>query len=135
LAAAHAKLQPQTYCYLFTWESPFLGGRFGSCHGLEIPFVFGTVRDPEVQMYTGGGESAERLTEQMQRAWLAFARHGDPSDDGLGAWDPFDAVRRPTMMLGPAAGMQDDPYRPERLVWEETRAGAGVGHHHEWPEP
>jgi para-nitrobenzyl esterase len=134
LAAAHAKFQPQTYCYIFTWESPFLGGRFGSCHGLEIPFVFGTVRDPDVQTYTGGGEAAERLTEQMQRAWLAFARDGDPSDDGLGEWVPYDTARRPTMVLGPDGEMHDDPYRPERLVWEDTQAAVGVGHHHEWPE-
>ena len=60
LAAAHAKYQPLTFSYLFTWESPFLNGMFGSCHGLEIPFVFGTVGDAAVQPFTGGGPAGDR---------------------------------------------------------------------------
>ncbi|MGH6990027.1 MAG: carboxylesterase/lipase family protein, partial [Stellaceae bacterium] len=28
------------FVYLFTWETPVLAGRLGSCHALEIPFVF-----------------------------------------------------------------------------------------------
>ena len=131
LAAAHAKYQQQTYSYLFTWESPFLNGMFGSCHGLEIPFVFGTVQDAPVQAFTGAGPRADVLTEKMQHAWIAFARDGDPSCDEVGTWPGYDAVRRPTMVFGPDGGVEDDPRRSERLVWEETGAGPMVGHHHE----
>lgn len=131
LAGFHAKYQPQTYSYLFTWESPFLSGMFGSCHGLEIPFVFGSVHDAGVQMFTGAGPQAQRLTEQMQDAWISFARHGDPSCDSVGSWPAFDPVHRPTMVFGPDGGVQDDPRAPERLIWEETGTAPAVGHHHE----
>ena len=131
LATAHAKYQPKTYSYLFTWQSPFLGGMFGSCHGLEIPFVFGTVQDPAVQVFTGAGPQASKLSEQMQHAWIAFARHGDPSCDEVGLWPAYDAVQRPTMVLAPDGGVEDDPRRAERLIWEETGTAVSLGHHHE----
>jgi para-nitrobenzyl esterase len=131
LAAAHAKYQPRTYSYLFTWESPFLNGMFGSCHGLEIPFVFGTVADPAVQPFAGTGPVAAGITEAMQQAWVAFARDGDPSCDAVGSWPTFDPIRRPTMIFGPEGGVEDDPRRAERLVWEETGTEVSVGHHHD----
>jgi len=131
LATAYAKYQPSTYSYLFTWESPFLSGMFGSCHGLEIPFVFGTVGDPAVQVFTGAGPQAMLLSEQMQDAWIAFARHGDPSCDAVGSWPAYDAARRPTMVLGPDARVEDDPRRAERLIWEETGTAVNLGHHHQ----
>ena len=31
--------------YLFSWRPPLVGGRIGSGHGMELPFVFGTLRD------------------------------------------------------------------------------------------
>jgi len=131
LATAYAKYQPSTYSYLFTWESPFLSGMFGSCHGLEIPFVFGTVGDPAIQVFTGSGPEATSLSEQMQHAWIAFARNGDPSCDAVGSWPAYDAARRPTMVLGPGARVEDDPRRAERLIWEETGTAVNLGHHHQ----
>jgi para-nitrobenzyl esterase len=131
LAAAHAKYQPDTFAYLCPWESPFLAGMFGSCHGLEIPFVFGTVEDAAVQPFTGAGPEASRLSEKMRDAWVAFARHGDPSCDAVGSWPAYDPVARPTMVLGPGGGVEDDPRRPERVIWEETGTAPLVGHHHD----
>jgi para-nitrobenzyl esterase len=130
LASAQAKYQPQTYSYLFTWQSPFLDGMFGSCHGLDIPFAFGTVEHPVVQVFAGSGPEAMRLSEAMQDAWVAFARHGDPSCDAVGAWPGYDTVRRPTMIFGDKGGVEDDPRRAERVVWEDTGTTVGVGHHH-----
>ncbi len=131
LAAAHAKYQPKTFSYLFTWESPFLGGMFGSCHGLEIPFVFGTVEDAAVQPFTGAGAEATMLSQQMREAWVAFARDGDPSCDAMGEWPAYDPIGRSTMVLGPGGAVEDDPRQPERLIWEETGTAPMLGHHHE----
>ncbi len=76
-----------TYGYLFTWESPAFGGSLGSCHALDLPFVFGTVHRPAVQAFSGGGEEAFSLSATMRSSWAAFARSGDPSalTDGAGA--------------------------------------------------
>ena len=132
LAAAHAKYQAQTYSYLFTWESPFLNGMFGSCHGLEIPFVFGTVEDTAVQPFTGAGPQASLLSEQMQHAWVAFARDGDPSCDAVGSWPAYDPdAAGPPWSSVPTEGSRTTRVAPERLIWEETGTAPGLGHHHD----
>ncbi len=79
LADAHAAAAADgvgTYCYLFTWESPAFGGFLGSCHALDIPFVFGTVHHPLVQTFSGGGDDAFELSAAMRRAWTSFAMVG-----------------------------------------------------------
>jgi para-nitrobenzyl esterase len=105
-----------TYCYLFTWESPMFGGYLGSCHALDLPFVFGTVSNPAIAGFAGGGEDALALSAAMRRAWTTFARTGQPSP----GWSSWDADRRPTMVFGPWPGTeglerQVDRPRPEEL--------------------
>lgn len=111
---AQSRHSPDTYNYLFTWESPALGGSLGACHGLDIGFVFGTC-DPS---FHGSGPDADRLSEKMQDAWLAFARTGDPSCESLGKWLPCGS-RRNTMILGNETHQQEAPYDEERRAWEK----------------
>lgn len=89
-----------TYVYLFTWETPALGGVLGSCHGLEMPFVFGTIHNPGVQLFSGGGDLAFRLSDGMRAAWAAFARSGAPSNRTVGEWPTWEPDQRPTMVFG-----------------------------------
>jgi len=130
LATAAHKHRPSTYAYLFTWESPFLGGIFGSSHGLEIPFVFGSVEDDSVGAFSGSGRDAVELSHAMSEAWLAFARTGDPSCDAVGEWPSYDPLRRPTMVLGSRVGVEDDPRGRERLAWDAAGIEIAGGHHH-----
>jgi len=53
LAAAHTARGSNAYVYLFEWESPAFGAILGSCHALELPFVFGAVHVPVVQVFSG----------------------------------------------------------------------------------
>ena len=78
LAATHAAQGARAFVYFFDWESPAFGGLLGACHALELPFVFGAVHLPVVQMFSGAGPEVESLSEKMQKAWLAFAGSGDP---------------------------------------------------------
>ena len=78
LAATHGGHGGRSFVYLFDWESPAFEGILGSCHALELPFVFGVVHEPAVQMFSGSGPEVETLSRNMQAAWLAFARDGDP---------------------------------------------------------
>ena len=130
LLLAHRKFQSKVYSYLFTWESPFMGGAFGSCHGLEIPFDFGTVDNPAIQVFTGNGPRVSTLSDAMQHAWVAFARGDDPSCDEVGAWLPYDPVRRSTMVFGPETGLEDDPRGAERSIWDEAGVTVPIGHNH-----
>ena len=101
-AVAHSGVG--TYVYLFTWETAALGGMLGSCHGLEMPFVFGTVQNPSVQLFSGGGDDAFELSEGMRRSWAAFARAGTPSNDTAGEWPAWGSHQRATMVFGPWPG-------------------------------
>lgn len=117
LALAHRQHAP-TFTYLFDWRSPLLGGAFGACHALELPFVFGTLDRGPVAMFAGSGPEADALAERMQDAWLAFARTGTPSTPALGAWPTYDAVRRTTMRFGSVCRLEDAPLEAERRFWD-----------------
>jgi para-nitrobenzyl esterase len=121
LAAANSRHHPDTWSYLFTWPSPALGGALGSCHVLELPFVFGSIGEGLVPRFVGEGPVVERLARQMQEAWLAFARGGEPSADGLDDWPAYDETRRATMILGESSGVEDAPLETERALWDELR--------------
>jgi para-nitrobenzyl esterase len=79
LAEIHSHSERRVYNYLFTWRSPALGGLLGSCHALDLGFVFGTNHLAGMRLFAGDGPAAEKLASEMQDAWLAFARNGDPS--------------------------------------------------------
>ena len=122
LLAAHASYHPGTYAYLFDWETPFAGAALGSCHVLELPFVFDTVRNPFIALFAGSGPEAERLASAMSAAWVAFARNGDPSR-GVGVtWPPYSASDRVTMRLGSVIEPVQAPMEVERS-WLEDRLG------------
>jgi para-nitrobenzyl esterase len=99
-----------TYSYLFTWPSPSPG--IGSCHGLELPFVFGTLDSKGADAFAGSGRAAESLATTVQDAWLSFARTGDPG------WPAYDATTRPTMLLGEDCTVTNDPMAAERIAWD-----------------
>jgi para-nitrobenzyl esterase len=118
LAELHSAHEPRTYKYLFEWRPRLAGGRVGACHGLEIPFVFGTLRHPLVRLLLAGSPGAAELSRAMGDAWLAFARRGEPAADGLGAWRPYDPRERATFVLGPRPQLVRAPEERERSFWE-----------------
>jgi para-nitrobenzyl esterase len=118
LAELQTAHQPAVWKYLFTWKSPALGGMLGSCHALEIPFVFGCVDDRLVQRFVGDHPAVAGISTRMQDAWLAFARTGDPAHAGLDAWPRYDAKRRATMVFGEQCRVEHAPFEAERSFWE-----------------
>jgi para-nitrobenzyl esterase len=64
--------------YEFGWRSPAFGGRLGACHGLELPFVFGTLDTATGPAALVGEDPPAELSREMLAAWTAFARTGDP---------------------------------------------------------
>jgi para-nitrobenzyl esterase len=115
LIEAQQANQQAAYNYLFTWQSPAMGGVFGACHGLEIGFVFGTCDE----MFCGTGPEADKLVKCMQDAWLAFAHTGDPSCESIGEW-PVYGSKRMTMILGKDCHVESAPYEEERQAWDKT---------------
>ncbi|MFI5306885.1 MAG: carboxylesterase family protein, partial [Polyangiales bacterium] len=116
-AEAHGSRQPETFMYLFTYESPAMRGALRACHALEIPFVFGTLDAPLQDRFVGKGEAVEALSQTMMDSWLAFSRNGNPSTEGLGAWNAYEPGRRATMVFDRACALQDAPFEEERASW------------------
>ena len=119
-AEAHRTQQPATFQYLFTYESPAMRGALGSCHGLELPFMFGTLDAPGQAQFAGSGEDLLRLSERMMDCWLAFTRGGDPSIAAPNhGWPTYDVERRPTMVFNRQSGLEHAPYEDERAAWDD----------------
>ncbi|MCP3984461.1 MAG: carboxylesterase/lipase family protein [bacterium] len=120
LAEAQQRHHDAVFMYLFTWESPMMGGALGSCHAVELPFVFGKLGAPGADSFTGSGPEADRLSEYLMDAWLAFARSGNPSHPGLpgGQWPTYERERRATMNFGRETICDDAPGDRERSSWD-----------------
>ncbi len=124
LAADHAAAGSRVFAYLFCWESPM--AMLGAAHAIELPFVFGTLDAPMIELFAGGGPDAEQLSATVQAAWSAFARTGDPSTPELGPWPHFDRNKRTTMVLGPTCAPDHDPRAAELRCWDPGDRLAGL---------
>lgn len=110
---AQRDIKQLAYNYLFNWVSPLMGGILGSCHVLDIGFVFGNYDDT----FCGSGPDADKLSRCIQDAWLAFARTGDPSCESIGNWPSY-GDHRQTMILGQDCHVEEAPYEDERRAWD-----------------
>jgi para-nitrobenzyl esterase len=119
LLEAQRPWQPQSFAYLFSWESPAARGALGACHALELPFVFGTLDAPTMDRFAGSGPEAERLAERMMQAWIAFAREGDPGTADLPDWPAYDAERRATLIFDREPELAHAPWDEERAAWDD----------------
>ncbi|MBV9324967.1 MAG: carboxylesterase family protein [Chloroflexi bacterium] len=122
LAELHAACAPATYTYLFTWKSPGWEGQLGAGHEVSTPFVFGTYDIPEARGFVTPSAGVEQLSQQMQDAWVAFARTGRPRTAALPEWEPYTSAHRSTMLLGTSCRAVDAPDETERHFWADARA-------------
>lgn len=109
LADAVAAQGGNVYTYLFDWAPP--PSRFGSCHNIELGFVFGTFEAWRGSPMLAGGDPAqmEDLSAAMRSAWIAFVHHGSPEHDQLPSWPRYDVTKRPTMRFGSRIGAVYNP--------------------------
>ncbi|MCP4006523.1 MAG: carboxylesterase/lipase family protein [bacterium] len=116
LAEAQTQAGGSVYSYLFTWRPQALRRTVGSCHALEIPFVFGSTQHPFVRPVTGFSASAGRLSRRMQHAWIEFARVGIPGHERLPEWPQYTLDERDTMIFGREPALEKGPLDPERRL-------------------
>lgn len=117
-AEARARQGAPTWVYQLDFPSPLDDGRFGAMHTLDIPLVFDTIRQPGSR--TGGGADAQRVSDAMSGALLAFARGGDPNHPGLPHWPRYDLDRRATMLFDVDSRVENDPRGGERRLYERA---------------
>lgn len=118
-AASQRAAGGKAWAYLFTHASPARRGALGSCHALEMPFVFGTLHAPTQDKFAGTGSEVERLSREMMDCWLNFAVEGDPAHPSVAPWSQYESGKRPTMIFGTkASGEENDPFGEERAAIE-----------------
>ena len=107
------------YMYVFAYESeapvtPSIPYPRKAAHAEEIPFKF---NHPNAM----SSKRPERIraARNMSKAWATFARTGNPSHDEIPDWPAYTLEQRATMFLDAECRVVNDPYREERLVWNE----------------
>lgn len=112
LAEAQCRNGGKVHMYEFGWRSPLFGGRLGACHALELGFVFDNL-DRTGPMT--GDNPPQQLADEMHRAWVAFARTGDPG------WPGYEPANRRLMRFDqPRSALVTDP-GGTRELWEGHR--------------
>jgi para-nitrobenzyl esterase len=131
LADVQSEHQPRTYAYVFEWAPPTVQERLGACHGLELPFVFGTLRAPWLRTWLGLSPRAQRLCRVMQDSWVHFARYGSPGHERLPDWPSYSRQARSTMAFDGECTLREDPHERGREFWHPImRSGVpSIGPH------
>jgi para-nitrobenzyl esterase len=115
LAEARLRNNGRAYMYEFGWRSPLFEDRLGACHALEIAFAFDNLDVEGNKGLAGDQPPPQELADAMHRAWVAFAKTGDPG------WPAYNLTDRPTMHFDTVSALQHDPRGAERALWEGLR--------------
>ncbi len=111
-----AALGRPAHVYRFDWAAP--RNAFGACHCIEIPFMFNNLEAWQAPMLEGGDTAAmHALAGQMQDAWIAFARTGDPAHPGMPAWPRYAADRQVMLFDSPSHVAADPAGRVRWRHW------------------
>lgn len=100
MASLHARAGHHAYFYLFDREVPGKGQQsLGSFHSMELPYVFGTLRQP-MWTWLPFEEADHRLSEVIQGYWTNFAKTGTPNGPNLLEWREFESRGQTAMEFG-----------------------------------
>jgi len=107
------------YMYLWSWESPGFGGKFGAVHGTDVAASFHGVRDTIVGV---GSAEGKVMCDRLASAWVAFANTGDPNNPRIPRWPAYDGTTRATMVFDTDTRVENDPRGEIRKFWTEMPA-------------
>lgn len=89
----------QAFVYRFDRSIPGKGqAELGAFHGLEIPYVFGALRDPTWQWLPFTPDDAG-LSNLLQTYWTNFAKSGNPNAQGLPDWPAWSDAKKEFLVI------------------------------------
>jgi para-nitrobenzyl esterase len=119
LAIERSNTDRPAYLYELTWAPDGADERLRSCHGQDLPLLFGAFGAWQQApiLGNGPGSSGRKLAEGIQDAWLTFAASGEPGGAGLAGWRPCAGSNLEAMRLDAECGMSSDIARGRRWLW------------------
>jgi para-nitrobenzyl esterase len=106
--AEHQGRHARTWLYRFSWPTPVAGGQLRACHGVDVPFVFGTFAHARSLV---GRAPPAALSATVRRAWARFAATGDPG------WPPYSPRERAVMDFDVRSSVVHNPLAARREAW------------------
>jgi para-nitrobenzyl esterase len=100
----HASGQ-HVFVYRFDRSIPGKGeATLGAFHSLEVPYVFGSLRDREWQWLPATADDAS-LSDLLQTYWTNFAKTGNPNGSGLPNWPVWSDEEKEFLVVNQDAGV------------------------------
>jgi len=111
LCEERSEINTPTWMYWFTWPTPIFDGAFGSCHALDIPFVFHNLNAPRVEVFTGDDSSRGPIADRISGELLSYAK------DGVVSWPHYEIENRATLKVDVETILISDPEPALRNLW------------------
>ncbi|MCQ4363456.1 MULTISPECIES: carboxylesterase/lipase family protein [Mycobacteriaceae] len=121
IAEAHSNHAP-TFLYQFDYAPRVLRWTgLGATHATELFAVFDAYRSPVGKLLTAGADrsAALRVSDEMQRRWLAFSQSGVPGHD----WPHYRADERAVMVFDRESRIDHNPHAVRRQAWDGFSLG------------
>lgn len=117
-AEAQSRHTESVWSYRFDYPSPAYDGALGSCHSLDIPFIWGTYEAENMRRFCGEATpELAALSETMMETYLSFAKTGNPNNEHLPEWPTYDTDDRAVMTLNHDCEVVNAPGDEERDFW------------------
>ena len=118
LAEQQIKQGAPVWMYRFDYESPIFEGKMKAFHALELLFVWNNLR--KSVPFLAGSPEEQLLADQIHQAWIAFIRTGNPDEQSMVHWPPYDLDKRTTLLFDRESRVEHDPDSSNRLLWEQA---------------
>jgi len=93
------------FVYRFDRSIPGKGeAELGAFHSLEVPYVFGSLRDREWQWLPSTADDAS-LSDLLQTYWTNFAKTSNPNASGLPNWPGWSEDKKEFLVVNQDASV------------------------------